>query len=387
VSGSAIDSVEMVRRLVGFDTTSRGSNLALIDFVRDHLDGHGVASELVFDETGKKANLFATIGPKGLGGVMLSGHTDVVPVDGQDWHSDPFAVTATEDRLFGRGTADMKSFIAAALALVPELLARDLRTPVHLALSYDEEVGCIGVRRLIAALAGRPERPRLCIVGEPTEMRPVTGHKGKRSFRCQVHGHECHSALAHEGVNAVEAAAELVAHLKAMARRKRDEGPFDPRYVPSYTTVHTGKIAGGTALNIVPKDCSFEFEFRLLPQDDADSLEREVRDLAERRLLPEMQAVRAESAIRFEELTDIAGLDTPEDAEITRLVVALTGANRTGKVSFGTEGGAFQAAGIPTVVCGPGSIEQAHKPDEFIEIAQIRECEGFLRRLFDRLAA
>ncbi len=377
----------MIRRLVGFDTTSRSSNLELIGFVRDHLDGHGVASELVFDETGQKANLFATVGPKGVGGVMLSGHTDVVPVDGQDWGSDPFALLATDDRLFGRGTADMKSFIAAILTLLPELLARPLRIPIHLAFSYDEEVGCRGAPRLIAALANRPDRPRLCIVGEPTLMQPVIGHKGKRSFSCRVHGFECHSALAHLGVNAVEAAAELVAHLKAMARRKRDEGPFDPDYAPPYSTIHTGLIAGGTALNIVPKDCAFDFEYRLLPGEDAEAAIRELRAFAEERLLPEMRAVRPEAAIDFEELSSFPAFDTAADAEITRLAAALTGANGTGKVSFGTEAGLYQEAGIPTVVCGPGSIEQAHKPDEFIDLAQVAQCEAFLRRLFDHVAA
>jgi acetylornithine deacetylase len=383
----AIDSVEMVRRLVGFDTTSRGSNLALIEFVRSYLDSHGVPSELVFDETGNKANLYAKLGPAGSGGIMLSGHTDVVPVDGQDWHSDPFTLLAKDGKLFGRGTADMKSFIAVVLALLPQLAGRSLRIPLHLALSYDEEVGCRGARRLIAAIAERPDRPRLCIVGEPTMMQPVTGHKGKRSFRCRVHGFECHSALAHLGVNAIEAAAELVALLKAMARRRRDAGPFDPEYTPPYTTIQTGVIHGGTALNIVPKDCSFDFEFRLLPGEDPDAGISELRTFAENRLLPEMQAIRAEAAIEFEELSAFPGLDTADDAEITRLVAALTGANGTAKVSFGTEGGLFQQAGIPTVVCGPGSIEQAHKPDEFIDLDQIAQCERFITRIFDSVAA
>jgi acetylornithine deacetylase len=383
----AVNSVEMVRRLVAFDTTSRGSNLALIEFVRDYLDSLGVASELVFDETGNKANLYAKLGPAGIGGIMLSGHTDVVPVDGQDWHSDPFTVLAAGDRLFGRGTADMKSFLAVVLALLPRLMARPLRIPIHLAFSYDEEVGCRGARRLIAAIADRPDRPRLCIVGEPTLMQPVTGHKGKRSFRCRVHGFECHSALAHLGVNAIEAAAELVAQLKAMARRRRDAGPFDPEYTPPYTTIQTGVIHGGTALNIVPKDCAFDFEFRLLPGDDPDAGIGELRAFAENRLLPEMRAVRPEAAIEFEELSAFPGLDTADDAEITRLVAALTGANGTAKVSFGTEGGLFQEAGIPTIVCGPGSIEQAHKPDEFIDLDQVAQCERFVGRLFDSVAA
>jgi acetylornithine deacetylase len=387
MSEAAIDSIEMVRRLVGFDTTSRGSNLALIGFVRSYLDGHGVASELVFDETGNKANLYARLGPAGVGGIMLSGHTDVVPVDGQDWHSDPFTVLAKDGRLFGRGTADMKSFLAVVLALLPRIAARPLRIPIHLAFSYDEEVGCRGARRLIAAIAERPDRPRLCIVGEPTLMQPVTGHKGKRSFRCRVRGFECHSALAHLGVNAIEAAAELVALLGAMARRRRDNGPFDPEYTPPYTTIQTGVIHGGTALNIVPKDCSFDFEFRLLPGEDPDAGIGEVRAFAENRLLPEMRAIRHETAIEFEELSAFPGLDTADDAEITRLVATLTGANGTAKVSFGTEGGLFQQAGIPTIVCGPGSIEQAHKPDEFIELDQIVQCERFIGRIFDSVAA
>jgi acetylornithine deacetylase len=386
-SAGAIDSIEMVRRLVGFDTTSRGSNLALIEFVRDYLDHYGVASELVFDETGNKANLYATVGPAGIGGIMLSGHTDVVPVDGQDWHSDPFSVLAKDDRLYGRGTADMKSFIAVALALLPNIAARRLRTPIHFAFSYDEEVGCRGARRLVAAIGKRPDRPRLCIVGEPTMMQPVTGHKGKRSFHCAVHGFECHSALTHLGVNAIEAAAEMIAHLKAMARRKRDHGPFDRDFTPPYTTIQTGVVRGGTALNIVPKECSFDFEFRLLPGDDPEAGIAELRALAAERVLPDMRAVRPEAAILFEELSAFPGLDTPVDAEITRLVASLSGANGTGKVAFGTEGGLYQQAGIETVVCGPGSIEQAHKPDEFIDLDQIAQCERFIGRLFDGVAA
>ncbi len=382
----AMTPQEMLHRLVGFDTTSRNSNLALIEFVRDYLDGFGIGGELVFSDARDKANLYATIGPQGIGGIMLSGHTDVVPVDGQDWHSEPFALVERDERLFGRGTSDMKSFLAIALALVPEMIGRRLATPIHLALSYDEEVGCLGVRPLIAQLARRPDRPRLCIVGEPTEMQIVIGHKGKRSLRCRVHGFEAHSSLTHLGVDAIEAAAELIARLKAMARHKRDHGPFDPDFAPPYTSIHTGVIHGGTALNIVPRDCHFDFEFRLLPGDDPEPLVQELRDFAATTLLPEMQAVQPETGIDFEELTAAPGLDTPRDAEVTRLVAALTGANVTAKVSFGTEGGLFQEAGIPTVVCGPGSIEQAHKPDEFIALDQIARGEAFLRRLIDRVS-
>jgi acetylornithine deacetylase len=384
---AAIDSVEMVRRLVGFDTTSRGSNLALIEFVRDYLSQYRISSELIFDDTGQKANLYATLGPPGQRGIMLSGHTDVVPVDGQDWHSDPFAVVEKGGRLYGRGTADMKSFIAVILARLPEIAGHPLRIPLHLAFSYDEELGCRGAKRLVAAIGRRPDRPRLCIVGEPTMMHPVTGHKGKRSFRCRVHGFACHSALTHQGVNAIESAAEMVVRLKAMARHKREFGPLDHAYVPPYTTIQTGVIRGGAALNIVPEECSFDFEFRLLPGDDPEAGIAELRGFAEGQLLPEMCGVHSEASVVFEELSAFPGLDTPEDAEVIRLAARLTGANGTGKVAFGTEGGLYQQAGIETVVCGPGSIEQAHKPDEFIDLDQIAHCERFIRRLFASVAA
>ena len=384
--GAAISSVDMIRRLVGFDTTSRESNLALIDFVRDYLDGWGVASELVHDAQRRKANLYATIGPDDRGGIMLSGHTDVVPVDEQPWDSDPFAVVEHDDRLYGRGTCDMKSFIAVALALVPEFRARRLKTPVHFALSYDEEVGCIGVRDLIAELADRPVRPRGCIVGEPTEMRPVIAHKGRKTTRCHVHGHEAHSALTHEGVNAVETAAEIVSYLKGMARRKRDHGPFDSGFSPPYTTIHTGLIRGGTALNIVPRDCYFDFEFRNIPGDDLEALLAEVRHYAETELLPEMRQVSGDAGIGFEVHNTTVGLAIAADDEIVRLAQSLSGANALGKVSYGTEAGLFQQAAIPTVICGPGSMEQGHKPNEFIALDQVRRCEDFLRRLMDHLS-
>jgi len=386
LASSAIGYKEMVTRLVGFDTTSRNSNLALIEFVRDYLDSNKVTSELVFAEDRNKANLYATIGPQDRGGIMLSGHTDVVPVDDQDWRSDPFKIVEQEGRLYGRGSADMKSFIAVVLTLVPELVRRKLRTPIHLSFSYDEEVGCIGVRRLISVLGQRPNRPRLAIVGEPTSMQIGVAHKGKHVYRCHVHGHEAHSSQVNYGVNAVEAAAELVTHLKAMARRKRDEGPFDPDFDPPYTSIHTGLIHGGTALNIVPKDCEFDFEFRPLPGEDVDALIGELRDLAATKLVPEMRAVQPHTGINIDDVSAAPALSTPVDAEVTQLVAALTGENATTKVAFGTEGGLFSAAGIPTVICGPGSIDQAHKPDEYVELDQIARCEAFLKRLIDRVS-
>jgi len=380
-----LSSAEMIGRLVAFDTTSRESNLALIEFVANYLDRWRVKSELVYDESRRKANLYATIGPQDQGGVMLAGHTDVVPVDGQNWDADPFAITERDGRLFGRGSADMKSFIAIALVKLPDLVARPLGTPVHFAFTYDEEIGCLGVRTLMAALAARPVKPRLAIIGEPTLMRPVLAHKGKRSMRCHVHGHEVHSALTDRGVNAVEIAAELIAQVKAMARKKRAEGPFDAGFDPPYTTIHTGTVAGGTALNIVPRECRFDFEMRHLPEDDPDAICDELKRYAAT-LLPDMHAVSADAGIAFEELNAVPALSAKEDDEVAQLAIALSGANGVGKVSFATEGGIMQQAGIPTVICGPGSIDQAHKPDEYIELDQVARCERFLQRLIDRVS-
>jgi len=380
----AISSVDMIERLVAFDTTSRDSNLALIDFARTYLEDHGIKSTLVFDAERRKANLFATIGPEDRGGIMLSGHSDVVPVDGQDWASNPFRLEARDDRLYGRGTSDMKSFIAVALAAVPDFIAAASRTPVHIALTYDEEVGCIGVRGLIQRLKDAPVRPALCIIGEPTLMQPVVSHKGKRSLRCRVHGLESHSALSHLGVNAIEFGADIVAHIRRMANRKRTEGPYDPGFTPPYTTIHTGTIAGGTALNIVPRDCRFDFEIRHLPGDDPDAMLDELRAQA-KALVPEMRALSGDTGIELDEFNAIPALSTAEDSEVVRLAQSLSGANSVGKVSFGTEGGLYQQAGIPTVICGPGSIEQAHRPNEWIALDQVRQCEAFVHRLIDRL--
>ena len=380
-------SIDMIERLIGFQTVSRDSNLELIHWVRDYLKGLGVESLLSFEPGGRKANLYATLGPKDRPGVLLSGHTDVVPIDGQDWVTDPFKVTRKGDKLYGRGTCDMKSFVAIALAMAPDFLKANLKTPIHYAFSFDEEVGCIGVRHLIEQIRPMPIKPKACIVGEPTEMKVVIAHKGKRSYICRVRGLECHSSLAHVGVNAVEAAAEIVAYMKSMARERRARGPFDQDYSPPYTTIHTGVINGGTALNIVPKDCEFVFEWRYLPDDDPEALFAQVEKYAREEIEPEMKAVDPSTGISFEEISGIPGLDTTEDAEVTALAKALAGGNATFKVSFGTEAGLFQEAGIPTIVCGPGSIDQAHKPNEFIALDQVVACEAFLNRLKDRCAA
>ena len=382
-----VASLEMISRLVAMDTTSRNSNLELIGFIGDYLGKLGVESRLVHDESGRKANLYATLGPDDKPGIALSGHTDVVPVDGQDWSSDPWLLAERDGRLHGRGTADMKSFIAVVLTMAPEILRRKPKTPIHLIFSYDEEVGCVGVRRLIDMLRHQPVRPFACIIGEPTEMKVMVGHKGKMSLRCRVHGRECHSSLAPQGVNAVEYAALLIGRLRAMAERMAEEGPFDNNFDVAHTTIHTGVVHGGTALNIVPKDCAFDFEFRYVPGADPQALLNELRGYAESDLLPRMRAVAPEAGFDWEPISAFPGLDTPVDSRIVDFVKSLTGANSVGKVAFGTEGGLFHEAGIPTVICGPGSIAQAHKPDEFIEIEQVALCEAFMRRLIDRLCA
>ncbi|WP_449103953.1 acetylornithine deacetylase [Pseudomonas veronii] len=373
----------LLQTLVGFDTTSRESNLQLIAFVRDYLASHGVASELIYNEARTKANLFASIGPMEVPGIVLSGHTDVVPVDGQPWSVPPFELTERDGRLFGRGTADMKGYIACVLALVPALVAATLRRPVHIALSYDEEVGCLGVRSLLSVLAQRPVKPMLCIIGEPTELKPVLGHKGKLAMRCDVHGAACHSAYAPHGVNAIEHAAELIGELGRIGQRLRDKQ--DARFDPPFSTVQTGVIGGGKALNIVPADCRFDFEVRALPGQAPQAVADELRAYAEQQVLPRMQAVSAQSAIRFTQLSAYPGLMTDQRSEAAELIAAFCGSRAFGTVAFGTEGGLFDAVGIPTVVCGPGSMDQGHKPDEFVSVAQLAQCDQMLHSMLNAL--
>lgn len=380
-------SLDLLERLVAFPTVSRDSNLALIGFIRDYLAGHGVASELFLNAEGTKANLFATLGPSDRGGVVLSGHTDVVPVDGQAWTRDPFRLSESEGRLYGRGTADMKGFIASVLAAVPAILAQPLRLPVHLAFSYDEEVGCLGVRSLLDALAQRPNRPRLCLIGEPTELRPVLGHKGKLAMRCQVHGAACHSAYAPQGVNAIEYAARLIGHLGEIGEELARPEHHDPRFDPPYSTVQTGLIEGGRALNIVPAECRFDFEVRALPGFDAQQVATRLDRYAQAELVPRMQAVQPGTGIRFEPLGSYPGLATDAASEAAELVALISGSRDFGTVAFGTEGGLFHEAGIPTVVCGPGSMDQGHKPDEFVTLAQLEACDAMLLRLAEHLRA
>ncbi len=390
VRAEELISLELIRKLVSFDTTSRGSNLALIDWVRAYLGKYGIASTLTFDDGGGKANLFATIpardGNATTGGIVLSGHTDVVPVDGQPWDTNPFEVVQKGDRLYGRGVTDMKSFSAVGLSFVPEFVRRGLHKPIHFALSYDEEIGCIGVRRLIADVMAKGLSPAGCIVGEPTGMQLVVAHKGKKAWRCRVRGFEAHSSLTPSGVNAVQIACEIVAWIARRARALRDAGRKDSAYDVPYTTVHVGTIHGGTALNIVPRDCAFDFEIRHLPFDDPDAFFAEVHAFAES-FLPAMHAVAPGTHIEFDSLSTLPGFDTHEGSDITALCGAWNGTHEFGKVSFGTEASLFHLANVPTVICGPGHIAQAHQPNEWVALDQIARCESFMRRLADQVCA
>jgi len=381
---------DLIQRLVGFDTTSRDSNLGLIEWVRDWLKGQGVESRLTYDPSGTKANLFATIQKGTRAGIVLSGHTDVVPVDGQPWDTDPFKATIKDDRIYGRGSADMKSYIAAALAMTPRFLAADLKSPVHFALSYDEEIGCLGVRGLIEDLARAGIKPAGCIIGEPTSMQPVVAHKGKRAYKCCFRGREAHSALTPQGVNAIEYAARLVVYIRHMAERMRDCESRDNGFDVPFTTLQTGVIKGGTAANIVPRDCEVHFEFRYLPGIDPEALEREIKSYAERVLLPEMRAVDPATFIAFETKAEIPGLDPSveraEQDRVTSLAQALARNQAIAKVAYATEAGLFQRAGIPSIICGPGSIGEAHKPNEFITLEQVALCESFMERLLAELS-
>ena len=379
---------DMIRTLIAFDTTSRESNLALIEWVQRYLESHGAECTLTFDDEKRKANLFATLrardGNATEGGVVLSGHTDVVPVDGQPWDTNPFEATLIGDKVYGRGVTDMKSFSATGLAFVPEFVRRGLARPLHFALSYDEEIGCIGVHRLIDDIVKRGIRPLGCIVGEPTGMELVVAHKGKKGWRCRVRGHEAHSSLTPLGVNAVQIACEIVTYLTNVARAFRDHGTHDNAYDVPYTTVHTGIIRGGTALNIVPRDCQFDFEIRHLPFDDPDELIAEVKGYAQR-FLPEMRKVAPDAYIEFDDLSTLPGFDTHGESDIAKLGEACNGTRDHRKVSFGTEASLFHNATIPAIICGPGHIAQAHQPNEWVAVDQLVRCEAFMRSLADRV--
>ncbi len=372
----------MVERLIAFETVSRDSNLGLIEWTRDYLAGLGATSRLTYDATGKKANLFATLGEGSRPGLVLSGHTDVVPVEGQAWDTDPFKATVIGDKLYGRGSADMKGYIATALVMAPQFLASKADAPLHFAFSYDEEVGCIGVRGLIKDLQDIGLKTAGCIVGEPTLMQPIIAHKGTHRFRCCVTGREAHSSYTIQGVNAIEYAARIIVYIRQMADRLQQLETRDYAFTVPFTTMQTGLIRGGLAANIVPKECEFIFEARTMPGASEHKLFQEVKDYAAT-LLPEMQRIEPNAAIKLELLNTAPGMNMQETDEIVKLATALSRNKPNGAVSYGTEGGLFQAAGIPTVICGPGDIEQAHRPNEFVSLAQLAQCEAFMQRLLE----
>ncbi len=385
MTGQHFTTEEMLARLIAFDTTSRDGNIPLIEFAEAYLDGWGVRHFRVDYEAGRKTNLFATIGPEIAGGIVLSGHTDVVPVDGQPWTSNPFELTAKGERLFGRGTCDMKGFIAVILAMVPRFKAANLKSPIHLALSCDEEVGCKGVRPLVAHMRDHLPRPRAVIVGEPTSMQVVNGHKSAVTFSTEVLGHEGHSSLTHHGVNAIMVAGELLSEINRIRTDLIGRGDQTRRFDPPYSTVHVGLIEGGTAKNIIPRRCAFQWETRLLPMaDPLEVPERFARFAAQ--LEPAMKAIAPQAGINTTTVNVVPGLMPEDESPAEHLALHLAGANSTHAVSYCTEAGLFQQIGIPAIVCGPGSIEQAHKPDEFIAVSELRKCEVFMSRLMSQLA-
>ncbi len=374
-------------RLMSFDTVSSKPNIALMHYVRDLLADAGIEALLIPDPSGGKANLYASTGPAGQGGVMLSGHTDVVPVEGQAWTKPPFALTEEAGRYYGRGAADMKGFCAVAIATMVQAAKRPLKTPLHLALSYDEEIGCMGVRSLVTMLEGAPVRPRFCIVGEPTGMQVATGHKGKVALRATCTGREGHSALAPMALNALHLAADFVQAVRALQADVAAKGLKDGDYDVPYTTLHVGKLNGGVQVNIVPNTAVIDFEIRSVAGEDVEGLIARLRAAAEAIVAP-LRTEFPEAAIVVERLWDYPGLGTASDAAVVNFVKGLTGANGTMKVAFGTEGGLFDARlGIPTVICGPGSMAQGHKPDEFVTVEQMGRCEAMMAALLDRLEA
>jgi acetylornithine deacetylase len=373
----------MLDRLVGFDTVSSRSNLELIEFVRDYLAGFGIAATLVPNDDGDKANLYATIGPNVEGGVVLSGHTDVVPVEGQPWSTDPFRVVERDGRLYGRGTADMKSFSAISLALVPEMLAADLKRPVHLALSYDEEVGCLGAPRMIAEMAGRIPTPAAVIVGEPTSLKVVTHQKSTFSMQTVVRGKPVHSSQVDRGVSAVAVGARLVAWLDDRLLERIANPVADAPFDPPFTTIHTGMISGGTAHNIVAKECRFVTDVRALPGENPHDVMAAYKAFITEEIEPRMHRIDPATGVEVTVRADVPGLAPGGDTFAETLCRRLTGDNGVHGVSFGSEAGQFCAPGWSVVLCGPGSIDQAHQPDEFISIEQFEAGTKFQQRLIE----
>jgi acetylornithine deacetylase len=382
---AAPQSLGLVERLVAFDTTSRNSNLALIDYAAELLEAAGARCRRSYNEAGTKANLFATFGPDGDGGIVLSGHTDVVPVDGQDWSSDPFKVEERDGKLYGRGTADMKGFLGAALSFAGDIGKLKLRRPLHFALSFDEEVGCAGVGALLADLAQAEIKPAFALIGEPTEMQIVGAHKSGAVIHTRCHGREGHSSAPDKGANAVMMAGEFVALLETLGSDLKFDR--DLHFVPPYTTVQANMIAGGTAVNVLAREALVTWEYRGLPDRDGAAVVTRAREQAETQILPKYRAHVPEARIETKVHASYPGLVLDPESPALAFVREVSGANAVETVAYGTEAGLFQRAGIPAVVCGPGSIEQAHKADEFLAVSELSACESFLRKVLARVAA
>lgn len=379
-----MNTLEWLSRLIAFDTTSRHSNMELIACTQDWFAQHDMLTRLTRHPTEPKTNLFATLPAHNGsldGGIILSGHTDVVPVDGQQWDTNPFSAVEKNGKIYGRGACDMKGFIAVALALVPEFRKRQLAHPVHFALSYDEEVGCQGAPLMIADLQAAGIKPAACIVGEPTEMRPVVAHKGIQCFRCRVRGHAAHSSLTPQGCNAIEYAAELICHIRSIADDLRKTGPFDEHFDVPFTSVSTNMINGGIAHNIIPAHCEFFFEFRHLPKIKPSEIIDRINAYVHDDLLPRMRRERESAEIEIDHLASAPAFESSETAAINQIARTISGNNDINKVAYATEAGLFQQAHIPTIVCGPGNIEQAHRANEFVAIAQLKQCEEFLQAI------
>ncbi len=376
---------EILEKLIAFPTISSDSNLDMITFMADMLEDIGARVKIMHDETGKKANLWATLGPDIDGGIVLSGHSDVVPVAQQIWSSDPFEMRIDNDKLYGRGTCDMKGFLAACLAVAPKYAARELKRPVHFAFTYDEETGCIGAAHLVQAIRDSEKKPAMAIIGEPTEMRVIEGHKAVCEYTATFKGLEGHGSAPDVGVNAAEYAVKYVSKLLELREALKLRAPDWSRFEPPWTTINIGKIEGGMAHNVIVGHAEVEWEMRPVHKADGDFVKGEMQAYIDDVLLPAMQAVHSSASISVESIGDVVGLEPMEDNEAKRVVMKLTGANQADLVAFGTEAGLFQSIGMSAVLCGPGSISQAHKPDEFIARDQLKACDTMLEKLVEFL--
>jgi len=387
VSRDTQNTQTILERLVGINTTSRLSNLDLISYIQSYLQCFDIEAKIQLNDEESKANIVATIGPNVPGGVVLSGHTDVVPVDGQDWAADPFTLTEKGDQLYGRGSADMKGFIASALAAVPVFKAANLKRPIHFAFTYDEEVGCLGIQSLLPVLKDQIAQPRLVVVGEPTSMQVANAHKGQYVSKTRIWGREAHSSRPEDGLNAVAVAAELITFIGSLAAKARIHGPHDESFDPTYTSFNVGPISGGSAFNIIPNYCEFDWEFRAVPTADPAAILKEYTDFLQDVINPHLEASFAECRAENAVWAYLPPLKAEPGSDAETLALALAGRNDTTVVAFGTEAGHIQSIDFPAVVCGPGDIAQAHKPNEFIDKSQLAACDAFMKRLADVLSS